>query len=296
MDKLLIRKVAAVWAFDENNEAVWKCADVEKLKLSQEGESIRKKDSSGATMFQLDRNKSAKISFEAVIWGFDLISALQGSEKETATEFERINVPFAESFRLTATDIENGYVTLSQRPSENEAERMIAFHKLTGQDTIDKKYRYNSIAASEDMFSYTYLTNRLMLPTDCVEGDFVEAVYEYPSRKATRIVNSADKFPTPWKVRFLVLASEPCNVDKIFAVWISANNAKSAISNDINFELEESLNVTLELGHKFCDNKKTLYEIVVADTEINSGDGVPLETNDGEFILTADDETVNTIY
>jgi len=43
MDKFFLRKIVAVWAFDSSNEAVWKCRNVSKLKITQDGTTVRKK-------------------------------------------------------------------------------------------------------------------------------------------------------------------------------------------------------------------------------------------------------------
>lgn len=262
MDKLYIRKIVAVWAFDNDNQAVWKCSEVDKLKLSQDGERVKKKDSSGSVMYQFDRAKSAKLSFDAVVWGVDLISALSGTAKSEADEYNPINVPYTQSWILTDEDVAKGSLLLEHQPS-NKME--LSLHKLSKENSVESAYRYNDITSTEGMFSYDAKTNSVLLPTNVKVGDTIEIIYEYQAFRATKIINNAFAFPPSWKVKILALASKPCNTDKIFAVWITANNAKTTLNNDFNFELEETLNITLELGYKFCDNKKNLYEIVLVD-------------------------------
>lgn len=264
MEKLFIREVVAVWAFDQQNKAVWKCSDVGKLKLSQDGETTKKKGSRGETIFQLNRNKSARLTFETNIWGVDLISALSGSKTEKATLYEPIQAPFVESWVIEPSHLRDGFITLTQRPCDNST---ISLHKLSVDSSIDTAYNYNGITATSDSFSYNPKNNSIVLPTGIQRGDIIEVLYDYRAYKASKTVNSQNEFPEAWKVKVLVLASQPCDTDKVCAVWITANNARTTLSNEFKFELEESLTISLELGHEFCDNNQNLYEIIVVDED-----------------------------
>lgn len=167
MEKLFIREVVAVWAFDQQNKAVWKCSDVGKLKLSQDGETTKKKGSRGETIFQLNRNKSARLTFETNIWGVDLISALSGSKTEKATLYEPIQAPFVESWVIEPSHLRDGFITLTQRPCDNST---ISLHKLSADSSIDTAYDYNGITATSDSFSY----NPKIIVLSCLQ-EFREA-------------------------------------------------------------------------------------------------------------------------
>lgn len=301
MNKFYIRKVSAVWAFDKTNQAVWKCSDVSRFRISQDGEVTRKRDSSGATVFRLNTNKSATISFEVAQWDFNIISAISGTEMrkldgtDNPYDIEPIHVPYAESFTLSATDIQRGYVKLTESPRKNAYGYYEASaHKLSNEDTIEKAYQ-QSIAADDSHFCILGNNNRLMLPTSLNDGDIIEILYECDVYDGVEIINSALTIPETWKVRFLLLVSPVCNTEKIMSVWITANNATPDITNELNFDLEENIPIRLELGCSACDDKKKLYEIVYASNVSDGSDGVELRTHDNETVYTYDNEALRTI-
>lgn len=301
MDKFFIRKVSAVWAFDKYDEAVWKCSDVSRLRISQDGEVTRKRDSSGATVFRLNTTKSASVSFEVAQWDLNIISAMSGSEMrkldgtENPYDIEPICVPYVQSHTLTQSDIENGYVDLNETPRTNDSGYYeISAHKLSKDDTVEKPFQQGAIPDDEH-FAISATNGTFLLPTSLTEGDIVEILYEFNAYKGAEIVNSATSMPETWKVRFLLLVSPVCNSEKIMSVWLTANNATPDISNEFNFELEENIPIRLELGYSYCDDKKKLYEIVLADNSSNGSDGVILRTHDGEAVNTYDNEAIRTI-
>ena len=301
MDKFFIRKVSAVWAFNKYDEAVWKCSDVSRLRITQDGEVTRKRDASGATVFRLNTAKSASVSFEVAQWDLNIISVMSGSEMrkvdgtENPYDIEPICVPYVQSHTLTQSDIENGYVDLNETPRTNDSGYYeISAHKLSKDDTVEKPFQQGAVP-DEEHFAISAINGTFLLPTSLVEGDIVEILYEFNAYKGAEIVNSAASMPETWKVRFLLLVSPVCNSEKIMSVWLTANNATPDISNELDFELEENIPIRLELGYSYCDDKKKLYEIVLADNSSNGSDGVILRTHDGEAVNTYDNEAIRTI-
>lgn len=299
MDKFFIREIAAVWAFNKQNEAVWKCTNIGKLKITQDGETIRKKDSQGATIFKMDTAKSASISFEVNYWDFNILSMISGADKRTldGTDnpymIEPINVPYAQDIILTVEDIENGYVELDETPRRNEYGvcEMSMFRTGKG-DTILQNYKQGLFA---DETHFAVEGNKLMFPTSLSDEDRFEIVYEFNSAVGVELINSADKVPETWKVRILMLVSPICNTDIVSAVWLTANNATPDMSVSLDLGAEDNIPVSLELGYSICDDKKELYKIVSAYAVSDESYGIPLRTNDRNTVYTYDQDSVRTI-
>lgn len=296
MDKFFIREIATVWAFNKNNEAVWKCGNVGKLKITQDGNTIRKKDALGATIFKMDTAKSANISFEVNYWDFNILSMVAGAEKRELNGSENpylvkpISVPCAQTKQITATDIANGYIELDKRPRQTDFYYYeIAVHKVDSGDGIVKAYQQSNYADN----SHFYVVGRqLMLPTSLMQGDNIEIVYEYESYRGTELINSANNVPETWKVRILMLVSPICNTDIMSAVWLTARNATPDMQLTLDFGIEENIPISLELGYSLCDTEKNLYEIVSAGV---LPEGVELRTNDNQILYTHDQQPVRTI-
>lgn len=299
MDKFFIREIAAVWAFNQQNEAVWKCSNVGKLKITQDGNTIRKKDAQGATIFKMDTAKSVNISFEVSYWDFNILSLLSGSEMRTldgtANPYltEPINVPYTETHTLTVRDINNGYIMLEESPFQYEnMTHELSLYKTNNADAILNVYQENIFADDEH---YRIQNNKLYLPESLTDGDTIEMVYEFASRRGVELINSANDTPETYKVRILMLISPICSTDLIEAVWITANNATPDMALSLDFGVEENIPVNLELGYSLCDGEKKLYGIVSAGRMNDNPDGIPLRTHDNQILYTNDQDSVRTV-
>lgn len=296
MDKFFLRKIVAVWAFDKNNEAVWKCRNIDKLKITQDGTTVRKKDSMGATIFQLTTDKSARISFEVPEWDLEILTSLIGAEErkldgsDNPYLIEPIHVPHAEIRTLTDLDISNGYITLEIEPRITQyGYHEIAVHQINHADAILTNFHQGIVA---DETTFRVQDDKLFLPTELVTGDMIEMVYEYDSYRGVEIVNSSRSMPETWKVRILMLASPVCNIDKISSIWLTAQNATPETNASLDFNIEDNISISLELGHSLCGNDK-LYEIVTAG--VTDEDGAPLYTNNNEALQSYDTQTIMTL-
>lgn len=296
MENFFIRKIVSVWAFDKLGEAVWKCGNVGKLKITQEGNTIRKRDAQGATIFRMDTAKSANISFEVPYWDFNILSAISGAEfreldgSQNPFKIEAIAVPYVQSRTLTSEDIVGGYLTLDQIPRTNNAGyREIALHKVDGADAIITAYQQGLV---EDETHFSVRDNALFFPTSLNVGDCIETVYEYNSNYGIELANTDNSSPETWKVRILMLVSPVCNTDAVSAVWITAKNAKPDINLSLDFGTEDNIPIRLELGYSLCDDKKRLYEIVT----VGQLDGEEeLKTYDTQTVYTFDQNPITTI-
>lgn len=296
MDKFFIREIVTVWAFNQSNEAVWKCSNIGKLKITQDGTTIRKKDAQGETIFKLNTSKSANISFECSYWDFNILSMLSGSEKRELDNTQNpystkpINIPYAQTAKITAEDVARGYIFLDKSPRQNEFYYYeIAVHKIGKGDSILMPYQQGGFA---DATHFNVVGRQLMLPTSVVAGDTIETVYEYASYSGTELINSANNTPETWKVKILMLVSPICNIDIVSAVWITARNATPDAQFSLDFNVEDNVPVNLELGYSICDANKELYEIVAAGTVT---EGNELRTHDNQILYTYDQEAVSTI-
>lgn len=275
INSIAIKQIIGAWAFDSSEEIKWMCSQVENLQITQDGETTEKQDANGSTIFSIDRNKSCQITFDSSVLDLNLVAALNGTERvDAGTGAAAIKVPYIERFTLSATDISNGYVTLTKTPAGG-ASAKISFHTLTTDGSLEDNYAQDS-ETTKTTFKYETSGNKVMLPTNnaagastgaviFTAGTRVEVIYEYSVEAGVKVVNAADKFPDAAKVRFLVLAVDLCRQDVCRALWITAKNAKPQTGNTIGFNLEDTISVTLNLAYSYCDTDKSFYEISVAD-------------------------------
>ena len=273
INSIAIKQIIGAWAFDSSDEVKWMCSQVENLQITQDGESVEKKDSNGSTIFTIDKNKSCQISFDSSVLDLSLIAALNGTKRVDATNDAPIRVPYIERFTLNATDVSNGYVTLTKIPvAETGGAYKISFHTLTQDNSLEDNYAQVASAATSNKFYYDSTNHRVYFPTDSdifKAGCKIEVIYEYSVVAGVKVTNAADKFPDASLVRFLVLAVDLCDQTKIRALWVTAKNAKPQTGNTIGFSLDDTISVTLNLAYDYCDADKNFYEISVADEDFS---------------------------
>lgn len=271
LNSIAIKQIIGAWAFDSSDDVQWMCSQVENLQITQDGETTEKQDANGSTIFSIDRNKSCTISFDSSVLDLNLIAALNGTERVDADNDHPILVPWIQRFTLSASDVSNGYVSLTKTPatiSGTTFSNNISFHTLTTDNSLKANYEQVASAATPSKFYYDSTNQRIYFPTDSTifeAGCKIEVIYDYSVIKGVKVVNAADKFPDAAMVRFLVLAVDLCDQTKVRALWITAKNAKPQTGNTIGFNLEDTISVTLNLAYSYCDDDKSFYEITVAD-------------------------------
>ena len=271
INSIAVKQIIGAWALDSSSDVIWMASQVENLQITQDGESVEKKDSTGSTIFSINRNKSCQISFDSSVLDLGLIASLNGVEKQEATNDAPIRVPYIERFTLSAANVSAGYVTLAKTPvAETGGTYKISFHTLTTDGSLEDNYEQVAAAATSTKFYYDSTNHRIYFPTDATifkAGCRIEVIYEYSVTAGVKVANAADKFPDAAMVRFLVLAVDLCDQTKVRALWITAKNAKPQTGNTISFNLEDTISVTLDLAYSYCDETKDFYEITVADED-----------------------------
>ncbi len=271
INSIAIKQIIGAWGFRGDDSLSWMCSNVENLQITQDGETTEKRDANGSVIFTINRNKSCQISFDSSVLDLSLVAALNGVEKEEASNDAPIRVPYIDRFTLKAADVTAGYVTLSKTPvAETGGAYKISFHTLTTDGSLEDNYGQVSSAATATKFYYDSTNHRVYFPTDATvfkAGTKIEIIYEYSVTSGVRVVNAADKFPDSSKVRFLVLAVDLCDSSKIRALWLSCPAAKPQTGNTIGFNLEDTISITLDLAYGYCQEDKSFYEITVADED-----------------------------
>lgn len=272
INSIAIKQIVGAWAFDSADKIKWMCSQVGNLKIQQDGSTTEKKDANGSTIFSVDLNKSCQITFDSSVLDLSLVSALNGTTRIDASADAPIIVPNIERFTLKASDVTNGYISLTETPVATAGSYKISFHTLTTDNSLDENYEQVASAATSTKFYYDSANNRIYFPTDTdvfKVGTKIEVIYEYSVTAGVQVVNAADKFPDASKVRFLVLAVDLCDQTKVKALWITAKNAKPATGNTVGFTLEDTISITLNLAYDYCDTDKSFYEISIADKAFN---------------------------
>ena len=267
INTIAIKQIIAGWGLDNSDNVKYMISQMKNFQIIQNGDTTEKKDANGSTIFTVDLNKSCQFQFVTPVTDLAVLAELNGTERIDASVSAPIKMFYPERFVLNATDVSNGYVTLTKTPvADSNSVYHISFHTLTEDNSLDTNYE-QAAAVAANKFKYDSTNNRIYLPTDSdvfKVGCKVEALYVREITSGVQVVNSATKFPDASKFICLVLACDLCNPTSVKPMVIQANAAKPQTSNTIGLSLEDELQVTLDLAYTYC-GAKDFYTISVAD-------------------------------
>lgn len=267
INTIAIKQIIAGWGLDDSDNVKYMISQMKNFKIAQSGDTTEKKDANGSTIFTVDLNKSCQFQFTTPVIDLSVIAELNGTERIDATQATPIKMAYPERFVLNATDVSNGYITLTKTPvADSNSVYHISFHTLTEDNSLDSNFE-QAAAVAAAKFKYDSTNNRIYLPTDTdifKVGTKVEAIYTRSVDSGVQIVNSATKFPDASKFICLVLACDLCQPTNVKPMIIQANAAKPETGNTIGLSLEDELDITLDLAYTYC-GAKDFYTISIAD-------------------------------
>ena len=267
INTIAIKQIIAGWGLDNSDNVKYMISQMKNFQIVQNGDTTEKKDANGSTIFTVDLNKSCQFQFVTPVIDLSVIAELNGTERIDASAGEPIRMIYPERFVLNATDVSNGYVTLTKQPvADSNSVYHISFHTLTEDNSLDANFE-QAAAVAAAKFKYDNTNNRIYLPTDSdifKIGCKIEVLYTREVTSGVQVVNSATKFPDASKFVCLVLACDLCNPTSVKPMIIQANAAKPQTGNTIGLSLEDELSITLDLAYTYC-GAKDFYTISIAD-------------------------------
>ena len=267
INTIAIKQIIAGWGLDNSDNVKYMISQMKNFQIVQNGDTTDKKDANGSTIFTVDLNKSCQFQFVTPVIDLSVIAELNGTERIDASVGEPIKMIYPERFVLNATDVSNGYVSLTKQPvADSNSVYHISFHTLTEDNSLDTNFE-QAAAVAAAKFKYDSTNNRIYLPTDSdifKVGCKIEVLYTREITAGVQVVNSATKFPDASKFVCLVLACDLCNPTSVKPMIIQANAAKPQTGNTIGLSLEDELSITLDLAYTYC-GAKDFYTISIAD-------------------------------
>lgn len=210
-------------------------------------------DALGTTIQTYHLAKNATLSAENSMFDLGLFATQQGAEKKIASADNKIVTPIFENI-----DVEGTSVVLKHTPIE----ALTSIYELKGDSTMGKKYTVNA-TATVDKFAFDEESKTITLPTEVKKGSQIFVMYEYETENAVEIEASATEFPKAGKFIMEVLGNDVCDPTTLIYAYIIFPNAKLDPNTSISFSTESKHPFSMKAQQAYCDNKKTLFKIVI---------------------------------
>lgn len=219
------------------------------LQTAAEGEEIT--DAQGALISKIFRAKTGKFSATNSLLSIDLLALQYGSEKEIASETNKIVVPVEEI--LTVND---GKVTLAHDPLGT-----IKYIYQLENGQLAKKFTVGTDVSATD---FAISGKEITVPTGVTGRIYVE--YEYESTSAIRVANNTEKFPEAVGVKIFAIFKDMCNENVKYAGVIKAAKGKidpSSIETALTGTGKHSFDI--DFMKDYCDEDIDLFSVIVAE-------------------------------
>lgn len=240
---------------EAHNEILFRLNQITNPSLSCSSESTDAVDALGTPITTFYRAKTAEFSAENALFDLDLAAAQFGTTKVVADATNTVRTPKYETITVETGVTE---YTLAEKP----VEPITAIYVLTGADVLGQKYT-KGVAATGKEFMYDESDYKITIPNDIEAGTVLWVKYEFESKTANSVVNTATNFPQAFKFTLRVLCCDACDPTTLRVAHVIFPNAKLSPDVELNFTTDGTHNFTINCQAEFCDKEKRLFYIVV---------------------------------
>lgn len=241
-----------------DGSVLWSINQISNPSLTVSTESTDAVDALGTKIMTFERSKSAEFTAENSLFDLGLAAAQFGTEKEIASETQKVITPIFENIDVTDATT----ATLKHVPTK----QITSIYAINGDSTLGTKY-VNGTSANATQFVHTEKSNTITIPTGLAAGTQLFVVYEYEATSAVAVHNDAVNFPKAGKFYMEVLGADVCDATKLVHAYIVFGNAKLMGDVDLTFTTEGTHNFTIQAMQDYCNKEKRLFSIIVPDED-----------------------------
>ena len=240
---------------NKENQVLGGLNQIQNLSITTSSESKDKLDATGVLVKRFFTSKSVEISAENAIFSLSLMGLQTGNGKQVASANDKIELPTIKKYKKATT------ITL---PSEPKA-GTLSVCGLTSDGLPDTSKQYTqSTAAGAGVFAISGTT--LSLPTDAT--DYVQVVYKYDSETATKVLQSADKFPAECELYLSVLVSDACDKETVRQAYIVFPSFQMSPDFDLTLDTDSAHPFSGAAAVDYCSADKSLFYIAISEEDV----------------------------
>jgi len=232
---------------------MWSINQITDPTLSVTSDTADAVDALGSTITTFNRGKNAEFSASNSMFDLGLYAAQMGVAKEVAASGSALTVPAFETLTIAQSDVSK---VLAHTPKTSPDK----IYQLKGDGTLGTIY---TSAVSSDATHFAISGPTITLPTGLTAGTQLFVMYEYDSENAVSVSGDAINFPKAGKFIMEVLGTDVCDPTTLIHAYIVFPNAKLDANVDVTFTTDGTHPFTLRANQAYCDNKKTLFSIII---------------------------------
>lgn len=239
---------------NRENEILGGLNQIQNLSINTTSESKDKLDATGVLVKRFFTSKAVEISAENAIFSLSLMGLQTGNGKQVASADAKIELPMIKKYKKAET------VELPVVPKAGT----ISVTGLTSDGLPDKSLQYTQ---SDNAGAGTFAINgkSLALPTDATP--FVQVVFKYDSETATKVLQSADKFPSECEMIMSVLVSDACDKETVRQAYIVFPAFQMNPDFDLTLDTDSAHPFSGVAAVDYCSADKSLFYIAISEED-----------------------------
>ena len=252
VNELILEKVRSLSFTDlEDGSVIGRLTKLEDPSLQTAAEADEVVDAQGSLITKIFKAKTGRFEASNSLFSMDLLAQQYGTDKEVASDDNKIIVPCSET--LTVADSK---ITLSHTPYGE-----VKYIYKIESNNIAKKYTLGSTATANE---FSIADAVITVPTDVTGKIYVE--YEYESTSAVRVINKTDEFPKAVGVKIYAIFRDQCNENIKYAGVIVANKGKIDPSSiDTSLTATGKHSFAIDFMKDYCDDDSDLFSVICAE-------------------------------
>lgn len=263
-DKFIIDSIDLATGFDiTTGEVQFMMDEIKDGSIENGAEVIYLTGQNGARVGALDRNKTAKVSFNNAFMIGGAMATQIGNAPTVASVGSEFVVPAFEIIDVTAGATT---VTLANVPVGTTGAEIPFVYKANKDGTQGAKYGIN-VTASATQFSLVPATKVVTLPTGVfTAGGRLIVFYNYKAAVGKKYVNSGDKFAKTVKLVLDLLLRDTCDNSVVYHGKMVIDTAKIDGSFTIGIGNEPAAHsVVAEAVTNVCTSSKVLWTLYLVE-------------------------------
>lgn len=235
----------------------WYTNQVQNFSIKVDGNEVKKQDADGNTIATVTKGKSCSVSFETPVYDLNIIAAMNGTTKQTASSANKLISPTFEEFEIGA---EQTTVVLKNKAVSADT---ISITTLTSDGSADKIFKVGA-STSEGVVTYTDGTKTIAFNSgDISEGDTVLVKYDYETTSGIGMTASANDYPDAGRFYVEFEGFDVCDQSTKIYAYYRFPTAKMQSSYETKIDLESTYAINMDCAVEYCDKDKAFYSVVI---------------------------------
>ena len=259
---LVIDRIISGVGEDHEGKLLYNLTNIQEGSIEITADSVDATDGTGAIIKTFYRAKQGTLTLTNATISLPILEQTSGSKADKAEE-NPFDMPH---IITTATASGIKLVGISDDGSSNN----IRVYAVNTNGTLGAEYTssmYNVTSKTGDMDCST-MTITPQGPQDDKDVMWLIKYDRNVSENAIRIYNRSDAFPKSHKLTLKVLVCDPCETDTVIGAYVVLPNFQPSPEVSFTFSTDTTIDFTGKLATSYCGTQKVLYEIFVAQDDV----------------------------